>query len=174
MYEKIDILNLFLINPSREYNVREVARLLNISASTASKMLKSSAKEGLLIERKERIYLLYKANLDNLEFRELKKSHNLRIIRDSGLIDALNKYYLKPTIILYGSFSTGYNTETSDIDLIVISENTKEFNGLSQFEKKLNRKIQIFVVKEIMGLKNKHLINNALNGIILQGSVKWM
>jgi predicted nucleotidyltransferase len=173
MYEKQDMLKLFFENLSKDYSVREAGRLLKMSPSTASKLLKSIAKEGLLIEQKERIYLLYKANLDNPEFRELKKGYNLRKLRDSGLIDALNKYYLKPTLVLFGSFSTGYDTETSDIDLIVISEKTKEFIERRLYEQKLGHRIQMFVVKDINELKNKHLINNVLNGTLLQGAIKW-
>ena len=80
------------------------------------------------------------------------------------------RFYLTGTPIMINSFRRFH----PDIDLVIISENTKEFPNLKIFEKKLNREIQIFAVKNLKNLKNNHLINNVLNGIILQGEVKWI
>lgn len=172
--KELNISKIFFEEPTREFNVREVARILKISPTTASKELKILANQGLLKERKERLYSLYRANLESDFYKDLKTFYNIRKIKDSGLIDALNKFYLKPTIILFGSASFGLDTKTSDFDLLVISEKRKEFPELKKFEKKLDRKIQLFVVKDIKELRNKHLINNILNGVVLQGRVKWI
>jgi len=168
------MLRLFFEEPSREFNVREVARLLKISPATASKKLKSLVKEGVLKERKERILNLYKANLEDELYRDLKIFYNMRKLKESGLVDALNKFYLKPTIVMFGSCAYGIDTETSDFDLLIISEKTKEFPEVKKFEKKLNRKLQLFVVKKIKDLRSKHLINNILNSITIQGKIKWI
>ena len=165
---------MFFEEPSREFNVREVARLLKISPATASKKLKSLVKEGVLKERKERILNLYKANLEDELYRDLKIFYNMRKLKESGLVDALNKFYLKPTIVMFGSCAYGIDTETSDFDLLIISEKTKEFPEVKKFEKKLNRKLQLFVVKKIKDLRSKHLINNILNSITIQGKIKWI
>ena len=66
------------------------------------------------------------------------------------------------------------DTETSDIDLVVISEKTADFPEQKKFETKLNREIQIFAVKDIKDLRNEHLINNVMNGIVIQGEIKWI
>ena len=174
MFKKFIILKLFFEEPSMEFSVRELARIIKIAPATASKELKKFSKEGILKERKERIFNLYKSNLENDYYKDLKAFYNLRKIKDSGFLDALNKFYLKPTIILFGSASSGLDIENSDFDFLIISEKTKEFTDLSKYEKKLKRKIQIFVVKNIKDLKNKHLINNVLNGINIQGEVKWI
>jgi len=174
MFKKLNILNLFFEEPTKEFNVREVARLLKISPATASKDLKQLVKKELLKERKERLLNLYKANLENDLYRDLKIFYNLRKIRDSGLLNELNKFYLKPTIVLFGSCAYGMDTETSDYDLLIISEKTKEFPNIRKFEKNIKKKIQIFVVKNIKDLKNKHFVNNILNGIIIQGRIKWI
>ena len=168
------MLRLFFEEPSREFNVREVARLLKISPATASKKLKSLVKEGVLKERKERILNLYKANLEDELYRDLKIFYNMRKLKESGLVDALNKFYLKPTIVMFGSCAYGIDTETSDFDLLIISEKTKEFPEVKKFEKNLNRKLQLFVVKKIKDLRSKHLINNILNSITIQGKIKWI
>jgi len=174
MFKKLNTLRIFFEEPTREFNVREAARILKISPATASKELKKLAKEDLLMERKERMLILYKANIENDFFKDLKVFYNIRKIKTTGLLDSINQFYLKPTIVLFGSSAYGTDTETSDFDFLLISEKTKEFPDLNKYEKKLKRRIQVFVVKDIKNLKNEHLINNILNGMIIQGKIKWI
>ena len=173
MFKELNTLKIFLENPTKEFSVREVARILKISPATASNRLREFAKRSVLIERKERMLKLYKANVESDLYKDIKIFYNIRKLKESGLIDELNKFYLKPTIVLFGSYSKGLDTETSDIDILVISEKRKLIN-LTKFEKKLKRKIQLFVVEDVKELKNEHLINSVLNGITLQGMVKWI
>jgi predicted nucleotidyltransferase len=168
----IDTLKVFFEEPSKEFGVREISRILKISPATASKELKELAKGNFLKERKERIFILFKANLESNEYRDLKLYYNLRKLRESGLLGALNIFYLKPTITLFGSAARGLDTETSDFDLLIISEKTDSFDT-KRFEEKINRKLQLFVVNNVKELKNEYLINNVLNGIVIQGNVKW-
>ncbi len=174
MFNELNLLKIFFEEPTREFNVREFARILKIAPATASKQLEVLTTFGLLSQRKDRLFHFYKANLDNEFYRDVKIFYNLRKIKDSGLLDQLNDFYLKPTLVLFGSFASGLDTETSDIDLFIFSENVKEFDKREQFQKKLKREIQIFVEKDIKHIKNKHLINNLLNGIVLQGKLKWI
>ena len=173
MFKELNTIGIFLEEPTREFNIREAARILKISPATASKELKKFVKKGLLTGRNERMLSLYKANLENDLYKDLKIFYTMRKIKDCGLLEALNRFYLKPTIVLFGSSAFGVDTETSDLDFLVISENTKEFSELKKFEMKLKRKMQFFIVKDIRNLKNRHLINNILNGIIIQGKIKW-
>jgi len=171
MLKELNTLNPFFEEPEREFNIREIARILKVSPATASKDLKEFSRGQILGERKDRGYIFYKADLESQKYRDLKIYYNINKIRKSGLIEELNNLYLKPTIILFGSFSTGLDRETSDIDLVVISENKEEFSLKEKFEKKLKREIQIFNVKNLKELRNNGLINNVLNGIILQGEI---
>lgn len=173
MFKELNILKVFFEFPTKEFNVREIARIRSISPATASSQLKKFAKEGFLKEKKERNLILYSANLNNEKYTDLKVYYNIRKIKDSGLIEELNKFYMKPTIILFGSASFGLDTENSDIDLVVLTEKNKEFSKIEKYERILNRKLQIFVLKKIKDLKNEHLINNVLNGIVIQGELRW-
>ena len=173
MFEIFETLKIFFEEPSKEFNVREVARILKVSPATASKELKELAKRNFLKERKERIFILYKANLESDDYRDLKLYYNIRKLKKSGLIDALNRFYLKPTIVLFGSASRGMDTETSDFDLLIISEKTDNFDT-KKIEEKINRKLQLMAVRSIKELKSEYLINSALNGIVIQGNVKWI
>ena len=174
MFKELNMLKLFFEEPSREFNVREVARLLKISPATASKELKKFVKESILRTKKQKLFSFFKANLESDDYRDIKVYYNIKKIKDTGLLASLNKFYLKPAIVLFGSAAFGMDTETSDIDLLIISERTSEFPELKKFENKLNRKLQIFAIKEIKNIKNEHLINNALNGLKIQGEIKWI
>ncbi len=174
MFKDLAILKPLLESPLKDQGVREFARAQKISPATASKILKAYSKKGIIKERKERIFLLYKANIENEFYRDLKIFYNIRKIKESGLVESLNQFYLKPTIILFGSAAKGEDLEESDFDILIISEKTKEFPEKKIFERKINRKIQFFIVKKIKDLKNEHLINNILNGIKIQGEVQWI
>lgn len=173
MFKELNTLAIFLRSPNKEFNVREAARLLKIAPATASKELQKFAKQEILTEKKERGFNLYKANLESDLYRDIKVFYNLRSIKESGLIQALNSFYLKPAIVLFGSASQGLDVETSDFDMVIISEKTAKFSNLEKFEKKIGRRLQLFAVKNLKELKNEHLINNVANGIVIQGEIKW-
>ena len=174
MFKEINILRIFFDEPTREFNVREVARMLKIAPATASKELNRFAEMNLLKKRDERNFKLYKADPESDAYRDMKTYYNIRKIKESGLLEQLNRFYLKPTVVLFGSAAYGLDNETSDFDILVVSEKTKRFSVIKEYEKILKRNIQILAVRNIKNLKNKHLINNVLNGIRLQGEIKWI
>ncbi|MBS3142694.1 nucleotidyltransferase domain-containing protein [Candidatus Woesearchaeota archaeon] len=169
MFKELNTLRIFFENPIKEYNVREAAKALGIAPATASAHLKQLAKKTIVEERKDRMMTLYKANIDSSAYRDIKTYYNIRLIRESGLLEALNETYLTPTIVLFGSMSTGYNYHDSDIDLVVLSIRKGEFPKMDEFTRKLHRELHIFSVSKLEDLKNPHLISNVLNGVVLQG-----
>ncbi len=173
MFENLDILVLFFEEPNRSFNVREVARILKKSPSTISKYLKELKNKNILKEYKERTFLFYKANLESELYKDMKVFYNIFRIKSSGLIDSLNKQYFKPTIILFGSSAKGYDNKNSDIDLAIFSEKKSDFKSIKKYERILKRKIHILLYKDFKEIKNKHLANNILNGIILQGRINF-
>jgi hypothetical protein len=58
--------------------------------------------------------------------------------------------------------------------MLIVSEKTKEFPDVKRFEGKINRKLQLLVVRDVKKLRNEHLINNVLNGIVIEGRIKWI
>ena len=95
---------------------------------------------------------------------------NLKSIYISGLTDYLHNELAGGTIILFGSYSKGEDTTTSDIDIAVIERKNKML-GLEKYEKLLNRKINANFYNSWKDI-HKHLKNNILNGIILYGGVE--
>lgn len=174
MFNELNILKLFFEEPSREFGVRETAKLLKLAPATASTKLKELSKKGILKKRIERNLLLFKADLESESYKDIKIYYTIRKLKESGFLYALDEFYLKPTIILFGSASIGTDTENSDYDFLIISENINRFKKLKEFESKLKKPIQIHLVQNISEISNEHLINNMLNGIRLEGKVLWI
>ena len=163
----------FYKEPNRLFHVREMARLLKLNPTTASKYLNQLNKEGLLAKSSELGHLLFKANTESSSYRYAKIYYNLKSLWDSGLIVYLDKELHYPeAILLFGSYAKGENDENSDIDLFVLA-NTKKHLDFDIFEKKLRANIQLFVKNrdEFAKLQkeNKNLVNSILNGIVIKG-----
>lgn len=73
MLKIINALEPFFKDYNRKINVREYARLKDISPPTASKLLSEYEKEGLLLKEEFRNFIFYSANLENLDFKDLEK-----------------------------------------------------------------------------------------------------
>lgn len=167
------LLDFFIKEPEREFHVRELARLTKKSPTTISKYLTKLKKDKILISKRKLNHLLFKANIENKSFKDLKLSFNIRKIRDSGLINYINDQFNHPeAIILFGSFAKAENIPSSDIDILIISPSKKNIN-LQKYEKILQHSIQLFVHSKVeidkMKIKNKELLNNWINGIVLEG-----
>lgn len=163
MLEEINKLKLFFEDCYREISVREYSREMKISPPTASKILKEFYKQECLNMREERGFLLFRANRDSLILKGLSRVYwNLRL---KELIAYLESFFPK-AIVLFGSLSKLEAKKDSDIDILLISPK-KEVNT-AHFEKKLNRKIQIFSCDSIDKI-GKELRLNIINGYILRG-----
>lgn len=134
MFEKMNIFNnaslrilQFLGRRYREdYHTRELVRRLEISLGTASKSLKILEAEDLLIKKERGRLNIYQANMENPILRELKLIFTLLELKD--LIKELKNESEK--IILFGSCATGEDTEKSDIDLFLLTDNPLNANKI--------------------------------------------
>ena len=164
MLKILNDLKPFFEDNYRRINVREYARLREISPPTASKFLSGLEKEKLLRREKERRFILYVANRENRTFIILSRLYWYSKIEKSGLLEYLQKEFINPTVILFGSFSEAEVVPQSDIDLVLFSVSKKGVD-LRLFEKKLNRKIHLLVFKDIKDISNKNLLRNILKGM---------
>ncbi|MBS3092060.1 nucleotidyltransferase domain-containing protein [Candidatus Pacearchaeota archaeon] len=167
------IIEYFIREPEKVFHVRELSKLLRKSPTTISKYLKEYEKEKVLSSENKLNHLFFKANLDNQAFKDIKLNYNLSLLNKSGLIDYLDKEFDYPeAIILFGSFAKAENAKKSDIDLLIITSHKKELN-LKEFEKKIGNPIQLHLYSnkdiELMKVKNKELLDNFVNGLILRG-----
>jgi len=161
------IKDFFFLNPTIRLWVRQIERDLKVSLPLVIRYTKELENEKILKSTGAGI-TLYSADRTSPEFLLEKKLYNLRSLYSSGLITFLMQQLSNPTIVLFGSYARGEDVETSDIDIYIESVQ-KEIPPLSKFEKKLQRKIQLFRYKDISKLENKELANNIINGITLNG-----
>ena len=153
----------------RRINVREYARIRKISPPTASTLLESLKQEGLLNKEEDKGYNYYFANKESRIFIDLSKTYWHQKLKQAKLIEYFEKELISPLIILFGSLSKAEVNKNSDIDIAIFT-NTKKDLKLVKFEKKLKRKIQIFIFKNEKEVKNKDLLKNLHNGFIISGS----
>ncbi len=160
----------FFVNPSKEQYLMDISRNIGLAHTSIKKNLKGLVKSGIIREYSEkkggRLFPVYRANLDNKLFKRYKRIHNLSAILESGLVDFIEEKLIPKSVVLFGSYSGGEDTETSDVDLFV--ECKKEELNLKIFEKKLGRKIELHF-KEKFNLYPEELKNNIINGIVLSG-----
>jgi len=152
----------------RRINVREYARLLNISPPSASKLLKLYTKEGLLVLEEDKNFLNFSVNKENSLFIHLSRTYWFQMFSKTGLLDYLEKELLAPTVILFGSFAKAEVRKESDIDLAIFSSLQDELT-FDLFEQKLQRKIQLFRYESREKVPTIELLNNILSGFILMG-----
>jgi len=165
MLKIIDNLKPFFEDCYERINVREYARIMDISPPTASTILHNYHAENILLKQEYKNYILFYANNGSKKFVDLS-----RIYWDyklKGLVDFMEKKLINPTIILFGSLSKAEVNLNSDVDLAVFADK-KELN-IEVFEKKIRKKIQIFWFKSIKDVKNIELANNIINGFVLKG-----
>ena len=165
---KARIREYFLLNPTMKLWVRQIERDLKVSLPLVIRYTKELEKQGILKSSSLAGVTLYSADRTSATFLLEKKLYNLRSLYSSGLVDFLVQELSNPTIVLFGSYARGEDMEKSDIDLYIESAK-KELPSLGKFEKKLQRKIQLFKYQSISKVENKELANNIINGITLNG-----
>jgi len=160
-------LNPFFEDCYRRINVREYSRIIKVSPPTASKLLLDYSKKGLLLVQKDKNYIYYYANKNSKDFIDLSRIYWRNKL--FNLVDFLNKNLLDQTVILFGSLSKAEVKIDSDVDLCVIAHK-KDLN-LNNFEKKIKRKIELRFFDSVNKI-NKGLVNNIVNGYVLNGRIK--
>lgn len=162
-------MRIFFQSPDKKYHIREIARITGLSPSGVMKIVSRLKGEGLLVTRKENMVENVIAER-NEKFINMKKCFNMLVLHESGLIEYLRDKYEEPeAIVLFGSYARGEDNSKSDIDMAVVTKDESQYK-LTDFERKLNRKINLYAV-EISECK-KEFLNNLANGIVLYGHLR--
>ena len=164
------VAEVFFISPTNSHYLLDISRKAGIAHTSVKRNLFMLIKLDLLerkVERRgKRRFPVYKAKRDEPAFRREKKIYNFAYILESGLIEYLEEKLTPKAIVLFGSYRRGEDIEDSDIDLFV--ECKEQPMNLTEFEKKLGRKIELHFREDFTGY-SKELKNNIINGIVLFG-----
>ncbi|MBC8500585.1 MAG: nucleotidyltransferase domain-containing protein [Nanoarchaeota archaeon] len=163
------ILNMFFEQPTRNFHIRELSRILNIPKTTVSYHINDLLKKEIVIKQKKGTFTSFKANETSELYRFYKRQAFLKKIIQSKLLDHLEAQTTPKCIILFGSFAKAEHNQNSDIDLFIQAKETKI--DLKKFEKHLKHKINILFEENPKNL-SPELLNNIINGIKLRGFLK--
>lgn len=163
------VMKVFFDSPEKRVHIRQISRLVGLSPPGILKIVKNLKKEGLLAsERNGVVENVYASKTE--KFFHLKLCYNLLALYESGLISFLRQEYEEPeAIVLFGSYAHAEDISASDVDVAVITGRNVS-PDLSKFEKKLNRKINVYGIK--IGECEKEFLNGLANGIVLHGFLR--
>jgi predicted nucleotidyltransferase len=146
---RISVLELFLLNASNQYYLREVASLTQQPVQAIQRELARLEAGGLLSMTPEGNRRYYRANRESPILPELKAL----IVKTAGLGDLLRRHLRKSkgsirVAFLFGSYARGLESAKSDIDLMVIGQVTARAlsNLLAPARETLGREINAVIL----------------------------
>lgn len=165
------IFELLCTKSGEKLSQRQIAICLKVSPTAVAKALSQLLAADIAIKKRERSMnlIMVSLNRDSQKILQLKRIENLKSIYSSGLLEFLEDNLPGATIILFGSYSRGEDTITSDIDVAIIGRSEKSLE-LKSFENTLERRINLNFYISFDKI-NKELKENLCNGIVLAGGV---
>jgi len=158
---RVKILNLLLFNQDKEYHLRGIARIIEVSPIYVSKELENLLKLNLVTKANKGNLTLYSVNKQSILLNELrqiflKTDYLGELIRKE--LEGKAKY-----AFIYGSFAKGEEAEASDIDLFVIGDMKEDdlIKVIQKLERTTNREINYILWSENtfkQRAKNHHLL----------------
>lgn len=146
---QILILKLLFLNSSSEFHANDIARKTGVAPSTIAKEMPLVQNIGLVTRRTQGNLVLYKINNQSIIFNELKRIFLKFEMLDEIIAKDLPKEKIKYALI-YGSFAKGIESQSSDIDLLVVgdvNENTL-LKSISRTERTIGREINYLLWNE--------------------------
>lgn len=173
-YEKVQIL--FFSYPNKETTLSDIAKEVKISKTTANKVITRLKEEGFLIIKEVGKSWLISCNPHHPYNITRKIIYNLSIIYDAYekvLRDRIYNQIANPiSVILFGSYRKGDDTDKSDVDIAVevLGDQKTEVIEIGEFEvfglrKNVVINLHLFSRKKV----DINLFSNIANGIILDG-----
>ena len=170
----LTIQELFFQYPSKQWHFEDVLCACGLSRGQVNFWLRKLRKEQIIVRIKPKGKMpYYIANYKHVHYQNTKRLFGFAKLHESGLLDYLCSLDKANTVILFGSFAKGENIKRSDIDILIITPLKKKID-ISKFEEKIGHEIQIFTYSKesLKKMKNKELLNNFINGIVLEGHME--
>ena len=154
---RMALLRLYFTNPDKEYYLRELERILSTPVSIIRKELVALEKSGIFQLSKKANLCYYSLNKEYPLYDELKNI----VFKTVGIQGALAELLLSikgiEIAFIYGSFASGKEKFSSDMDLMIIGDpdTSSLYETIAKLEKKLEREINptIYSMKEYKAKK---------------------
>ena len=163
----------FFSYPNREISLSDLSENLEVSKTTANRVVNKLIDEGFLkLEVLGKIWRI-SVNKDHIFNYSKKIGFNLQMLYESNIIEEIHKIIPNPkSLVLFGSYRKGDDTEESDIDLAVeITDNRElqiletKFKPYMGYRGEVPLKLHIFSRNKI----DLNLFSNIANGIVIEG-----
>ncbi|MCX6707068.1 MAG: nucleotidyltransferase domain-containing protein [Candidatus Woesearchaeota archaeon] len=168
------IKTLFFEDTLKRWHFEDIVKASGMSRERVSHYLSELLKEKFVTRTKPRGKMpYYTANRDSGKFRAEKRFYGLGILQKIGLFEHINSIEGVKTAILFGSFSRGDFSKSSDIDLFIYGD-SEQFDK-SKFELKTKREVQLFSYNDKDRMKKEldpRLIPNILKGFNIKESIE--
>ena len=160
------IINLLADYPNQQFFTKEMSSKLNISLGGAHNSLKELTKNKIIIMEQKGNMKFFQINFQN----SLVKQFRVTFITEklSEIIKKIKNYSKK--IILFGSASRGEQDKESDVDLFILTNDSRK---VKEMLNKCNKKMLInFIIKSPnewseIEIKEPEFYNEVKGGIIL-------
>lgn len=163
----LKVLYMFHEKPREELHEREIARRAAISVGSANKILRKLSEVGVLERDKKGRMVFYRLNIKSVVARQFKVLFNVYSL--NKLVNEIKQDSKK--VILFGSCSEGTDTEESDIDLFILTNEKNIVGSKINSYQGTDRKIAPMTVNsnEFVQLRksDKPLYDRVLKGIVL-------
>lgn len=143
------ILKLLFLNSSNEFHANDIARKSGLAPSTVAKEMPLIYNMGLVQRRAQGNLVFYKINNKSIIFNELKRIFLKFEMLDEVISKDLPKEQIKYALI-YGSFAKGTESQSSDVDLLVIGDVKEDdvLRSISKTERRIGREINFILWTE--------------------------
>jgi predicted nucleotidyltransferase len=164
----LEVLYLFASNPLDQFHGREVVRQTGVSLGAVHQALAKLYGLGLLDREKRGRMYFYSFNMKSAISKQFKVLFNVSALDD--LVDRIKQF--SERVILFGSCAEGTDIKDSDIDLFVLTSDTKTVqHEVAVYEQKIDRKLSPIIINsnELAKMKkrDKPLYERVLRGITL-------
>mgnify|MGYP000997829701 CR=1 FL=1 len=174
---RVRLLTLFLMNPGKEYYIRQIERLVGKNYALVRKELARLESFGLLTSEAKGNQTYYSVDRSFFLYPELQRL----VLKTEGVAQALKERLGEigdvECIFIYGSFAKGSAGAKSDIDLFIVGDvdENRLIPLLNKSERTLQREINYTLVKR-EELRDRvaeadPFVTNVLNGpkIMIEG-----
>ncbi|HOW36091.1 MAG TPA: nucleotidyltransferase domain-containing protein [Candidatus Omnitrophota bacterium] len=161
------ILDFLCRNPHVSFYGAEIALHTLLSKGGTNQALRQMAKEGLLKTEQKGRMIFYSVDPKSATVRQYKILKNVSMLEP--LVEQVKG--LSQRAVLFGSCALGEDTEKSDIDIFVVSNDKEKVRALVLSQPRLKEKIQLVVKspQEYMGFDKKEPVfyEEIKKGIVL-------
>jgi hypothetical protein len=135
------VLEFFLTHPSVEIHLNELARNLEIARGSSKSYCDAFVDDGLILESSKGNLRLFRLNRDDFAVREIMKAYYLLKLKHLGIENLAEGC---TSLAIYGSFARGEVDERSDLDLLVIGEESNvDRDKFLRLQDAFNREVQL-------------------------------